>query len=280
VTSWHLRPAIELPLPRLAEIFAASFEAYLVPVSANVDAFATRLRSEHVDLAASLVAFDGEAPAGLALIARRGSTARVAAMGVVTAARKSGLGRTLLDATLEQARARGERRVLLEVIEQNLPARALYERSGFVTTRRLVGFRAPPLANESEAPPPPTALEERPLEDLVRAYLAEADPDLPWQLAPATIAAAASPALAFALDSALALVEVLPAAVVVRALVVPRNRRRAGRATQLVQALRARFPDRALRVVPIVPEGLVGAMPARVGAVLDELAQLELAREL
>ena len=32
----ELRAAIELPLPRLAEIFAAGFEAYFVPVSAEV----------------------------------------------------------------------------------------------------------------------------------------------------------------------------------------------------------------------------------------------------
>lgn len=274
--TWTLRPAIELPLPRLAEVFAASFEAYFAPVSGDVGALATRLRSEHVDLAASLVAFDGDAPSGLVLLARRGSTARVAAMGVVTAARRRGLGRVLIDATLDQARACGARRMILEVIEQNLPARDLYARTGFAVTRRLVGFRAPPLANDIEAPPP----EERSLDDLVNTYVAEADPKLPWQLAPATIAALAPPAQAFSLGSAIAAVDVLPAAVVLRALVVPHDRRREGHATQLVRALRARFPDRALRVVPVVPEGLAGSMPARVGAALDELAQLELAYDL
>jgi GNAT superfamily N-acetyltransferase len=269
--TWTLKPAIELPLPRLAELFAAGFEGYFVPVSGDAGAFATRLRSEHVDLAASLVAFDGDAAAGIALLARRGTTARVAAMGVVTAARGRGLGRVLIDASLDQARARGARRMLLEVIELNQPARALYARAGFAMTRRLVGFRAPPLAE------PPSELEERPLDELVSSYVAEADPELPWQLAPATIAALTPPTRAFALGPALAAVDVQPATVVLRALVVPRPCRREGRATQLVRALRAHFPDRALRVVPIVPEGLVGAMPARVGAVRDEMAQLELA---
>lgn len=273
-TSLALRPALELPLPRLAETFAAGFEGYFVPVPGDVGAFATRLRGEHVDLAASLVAFDRDEPVGLALLARRGSIARVAAMGVATRWRRRGLGRVLLDASVEAARARGARRMILEVIEQNLPARELYVRSGFAVTRRLVGFRAPPLAL------PPAGLEERPIEELVNLYLAEAGPDLPWQLAPATIAAAAPPAQAFALGSALALVEVVPATVVLRALVVPRQSRREGRATQLVHALRARFPDRTLRVVPVVPESLAGGIPARVGAALDDVAQLELAREL
>ncbi|HTL36034.1 MAG TPA: GNAT family N-acetyltransferase [Kofleriaceae bacterium] len=274
-----LRAAIELPLPRLAEVFAAAFEAYFVPISAEVGPFAMRLRAEHVDLAASLVAWDGDAPVGLALVARRGSSARIAAMGVVAAARNRGLGRVLLDAAVEQARARGERRMILEVIEENAPARALYERNGFTLVRRLVGFRAPPLggpANEGEH----AALEERPVEELVRMYVAEADPALPWQLAPATIAAAAPPTRAFALGSAVALVDLVRGALVVRALVVPAHDRRQGHATRLVHALRARFSDRALRIVSIVPEGLLGQLPARVGAETDPLTQLELVREL
>lgn len=274
---WHLRSAIELPLPRLAELFAEGFQGYFVPVGADVDAFARRLRSEHVDLAASLVAFERDTPVGLALVARRGTTARIAAMGIATAARTRGLGRMLVDAMLEQARARGERRMILEVIEQNHPARVLYERAGFTKMRRLVGFRAPPLATATDVPP---ALEERPLDELVRMYMREADDDLPWQLAPATIAAATPPTQAFALGSALALVDVSPATVVLRALVVPHADRRAGRATSLVRALHARFCDRALRAVPLIPEDQIGSLSARVGGALDEMTQLELARDL
>lgn len=279
-SSFELTSAIELPPPRLAQIFAASFEGYFVPVSADVGAFATRVRSEHVDLAASLVAFEGGEPVGLVLLAGRGATARIAAMGVVPSARGRQLGRVLLDAAFAQARARGHVRMILEVIEQNAPARALYERNGFAVKRRLVGFCAPALASEGVTPPPVDELVERPLEELVRTYLAEADPALPWQLAPATIAATIPPSRAFSIDQALALVEVLPASVVLRALVVPRHLRRRGHATRILHALRARFADRALRVLPLVPEDLVGTIPERVGAVLDELAQLELEREL
>jgi ribosomal protein S18 acetylase RimI-like enzyme len=257
------------------------------------------MRSEHVDLAASLVAFDGATPVGFAVIARRGMVARVAAMGAVAAARNRGLGRALLDAAFQQARARGERRIVLEVIEQNAPARALYTRTGFVVARRLVGFRAPPLANEDarqvgersiderrvderlvEQRSIHDQLEERPLDEVVRAYLADGDPSLPWQLAPATIAAMTAPTRAFALGPARALVDVLPAAIVVRAVVVPSDVRRRSHATHLLRALRAHFADRTLRVVPIVPEAIVGELPARVGATLDDLAQLELARDL
>lgn len=104
VSPFELTSAIDLPLPRLAQIFAASFEGYFAPVSADVGAFATRLRAEHVDLASSLVAFENGEPVGLALIARRGSTARIAAMGAVPAARGRKLGRTLVEAACAEAR--------------------------------------------------------------------------------------------------------------------------------------------------------------------------------
>lgn len=180
---------------------------------------------------------------------------------------------------MRRSRASWQRRIHSEgslgLIENNAHARALYEHAGFVLTRRLVGFRAAPLATEIE-----TSLDERRVEDVVRAYLREADPDLPWQLAPATMMAAAPPTRAFALDEAFALVDLAPAAVVVRALVVSREARREGRATRLLRALRARFPARALRIAPIVPQGLLGEVPARAGMELDPMAQLELVRDL
>ena len=46
-------------------------------------------------------------------------------------ARGSGLGRALVDAAIERARERGCRRIELDVNEDNSPALALYESSGF-----------------------------------------------------------------------------------------------------------------------------------------------------
>lgn len=53
-------------------------------------------------------------------------------------ARRQGVGRALVDHLLADARARGARRVTLEVRHDNVAARALYERLGFVclATRR------------------------------------------------------------------------------------------------------------------------------------------------
>ena len=53
-------------------------------------------------------------------------------------ARARGVGRALLEAAELQARAAGLRYMSLMVTEENGPARALYERAGFVTERRMM----------------------------------------------------------------------------------------------------------------------------------------------
>jgi len=54
-------------------------------------------------------------------------------------ARRSGLGRALVDAALERARERGCKRIELDVNEDNVPARALYEACGFLTEPKPPG---------------------------------------------------------------------------------------------------------------------------------------------
>lgn len=53
-------------------------------------------------------------------------------------ARGHGAGRAMLEAAEALARSSGMRYVSLMVTEDNTPARALYERSGFVTERRMM----------------------------------------------------------------------------------------------------------------------------------------------
>jgi ribosomal protein S18 acetylase RimI-like enzyme len=54
-------------------------------------------------------------------------------------ARRSGLGRALVDAAIERARERGCRRIELDVNEDNVAARALYEARGFLTEPKPPG---------------------------------------------------------------------------------------------------------------------------------------------
>jgi hypothetical protein len=76
------KPASDHPTSDLVQLMNLSFEDYLVPVRFEPSQFLTMLRKDNVDLDASRVLLaDGE-PSGIALIARRGWTCRLAAMGV------------------------------------------------------------------------------------------------------------------------------------------------------------------------------------------------------
>src|SRR5215831_9509993 len=120
----------------LATILAAGFEDYLIPVRFDPAAVARRIASEAIDAEASQVYFRGGRTVGIILVARRGWTSRIAAMGVNLAVRKGGLGRQMLDDALKAARERGDRRMLLEVFAQNEKAVSLYRHAGFTVRRR------------------------------------------------------------------------------------------------------------------------------------------------
>jgi ribosomal protein S18 acetylase RimI-like enzyme len=92
-----------------------------------------------------LIAEDGAVPVGFLLLlydvpdeVTLTEQAFVAYTAVEPFARGHGAGRALLDAAEGYARARGLRYVSLMVTDDNAPARSLYERSGFVTERRMM----------------------------------------------------------------------------------------------------------------------------------------------
>ena len=134
--------AAELGHGELAQLFGRAFAGYLVPIRATPAAMELRNRIEHVDLFASPVALAGGAPVALALIARRGRRSRIAAMGAAIEARGTGVAQALLARVIDDARARGDDALVLECIASNERALRLYRRAGFITTRRLVGWRA------------------------------------------------------------------------------------------------------------------------------------------
>src|SRR3712207_3956452 len=101
--------------------------------------FNARFRRESLDLRASRVLMEGERPIALILVARRGWTARIAAMGIVPSHRARGLGRHALGEVIDDLRRLGDRHLLLEVIDTNEPAVRLYRSLGFETRRRLIG---------------------------------------------------------------------------------------------------------------------------------------------
>ena len=109
------------------------------------------------------MAFDDDETVGLANLAVRGERAWIGGIGVIPSARRRGIGRALMEAVLEEAPPT----VTLEVIEQNEPARRLYEQLGFVTRRTLEVWTLAAEVGAAEV----RDVEPRPL----------GQPDLPWQ---------------------------------------------------------------------------------------------------
>jgi GNAT superfamily N-acetyltransferase len=132
-----LTTATGISLPGLAELFNRVYEGYEVPL--HVDAGAVTFMLEAFDLAPerSRIAWRDERPIGLAMLAVRGTRAWVGGMGVATEARRGGVGEQLMRALLDSAREAGAKRIQLEVLEPNTRARALYEKLGLRTFRRL-----------------------------------------------------------------------------------------------------------------------------------------------
>ena len=79
---------------------------------------------------------------GFILMRAVADEAEILTLAVRPAARRGGLGGRLVGEGVLAAAARGATRVVLEVAEDNLAARALYERTGFVEAGRRPGYYA------------------------------------------------------------------------------------------------------------------------------------------
>lgn len=268
---------LDFSLERSAEVFTRGFADYFVPIKGTVAFLAGAARTDSVDLAASRIAvLEGE-PVGASLIARRGWTSRLAGMAVVPEARKKGVGRAMMAQLLDEARARGERAMVLEVIEQNAPAVALYEKCGFRKVRRLTGHAGRPAV---DAAADAAALEEIDARELARIVSAHGLADIPWQLSAETLAHATPPARCFRLGpSALMIANPAAETVGIRALVTEAGARGGGHSLALLRAVMARFPGREWRASAIFPEEMGAAFTAA-GLVRTELSQWQMEMSL
>jgi ribosomal protein S18 acetylase RimI-like enzyme len=190
--NFELKPASDFPLPDLVALLNRGFEKYFVPVQFNLAAFLLLLRKDSIDLSASRVLLIDESPSGIALLARRGSASRLAAMGITEEMRGKGAGMRLMEALLHEARERQEHEMVLEVIEQNKPAVHLYQKYGFQIVRRLIG-----LVQKNTSQYETVDLQEIDLRDMGRLISQHGLLDLPWQLSGETIAQMTPPTRAY-----------------------------------------------------------------------------------
>lgn len=270
-----LKPAYDFPIPTLADLMTRCFEGYLVSINMTDAALHTMLRRDGIDLTASRALMKDNQPIGLALIARRGWTSRLAAMGITSDARNGGVGTWAMEQLLEEAKSRGEREMVLEVIEQNTAGVKLYEKAGFKKIRRLVGYKLETPHSESAH-----HLEEIDIRDLARQVTYHGMKDLPWQLSGTTIMQHTPPSRAFRLNDAYCLISDPEATdVAISSVLVKTRSRGAGLSGVLLRALFAKFPNKVWHVSPIYPEEM-GFIFEQVGMVRESLSQWQMSRML
>jgi ribosomal protein S18 acetylase RimI-like enzyme len=269
-------PALEYSFRDLADLLNQSFAGYFMDINFTPASTIQLVQRDGVDLNASqVVLYDGQA-IGCALIARRGWTGRLAAMGLASEHRGQGIGGWLLEQLLAQAQARRERAMVLEVIEQNEPAVRLYERAGFQRIRRLVGYRLSYPTGTSDP-----ALEEVDLREVARVLTYYGLPDLPWQLAGESLAQDSLPQRGHRLGAAYAAISDPDRDhIFLKALVVPLEAQGQEAATRLLRALIGRYPDKTWQVPILWPEELAPGLFKDLSFVRESLTQLQMRLDL
>jgi len=147
----EFRPSSEFSVADLASVFTASYEGYFIPFAVDEGQLSYMIDVFDLDLSRSIVAVDGERLVGLANLGRRGEKTWLGGVGVVPGHRGSGIGESLTRMLLDQAREAGAREMLLEVIVENAPAIALYEKLGFARTREFDVLTLAAASGRSEA---------------------------------------------------------------------------------------------------------------------------------
>ena len=277
---YSLSPASAHPIPALADLMTRSFEGYLVPINITEAVMHTMIRRDGIDLTASRVLTKDGEPVGIAFIARRGWTSRLAAMGITMNVRKDGAGTWTMEQLIAEAKSRGDREMLLEVIEQNTAGVKLYEKVGFKKMRRLVGYKLDTTSSPAAVPGGDVALEEIDIRELARTVTYHGLKDLPWQLSGATIMQYTPPARAFKLNDAYCLISNPEATdIAIHSVLVKARSRGAGLSAVLMRGLFAKFPNKIWHVSPIYPEEM-GFIFEHVGMERETLSQWQMSRLL
>ena len=265
------KPASDYPLPDLTQLLNLSFENYLAPVTFNLPQFLTMIRKDSVDLSASRVLIADDKPIGIALIARRGWTSRLAAMGIVQDMRGKGTGSWFMEKLIEEARDRKDHDMVLEVIEQNEQAAKLYQKCGFQNIRRLIGMIRKDASEIAK-----NSLEEIDLREAGALISQHGLTNLPWQLAGETIAHLNPPARAFRNGPALVVTSNPEAEhVVIWSLLVEPHARGKQLSVTMLKSLIAEHAGQTWHVPAIFPEEF-GKIFERAGFEKEELSQWQM----
>jgi len=263
--------ASSFPLPDLVKFLNRGFEGYFIPIQIELVDFLNMIRKDGIDLTASRVLIADDAPVGVALIARRGWTSRLAAMGIATEKRGMGAGSWFMGQLIKDACQRGEHEMSLEVIEQNEPAVKLYQKSGFQTVRRLIGLIRKDTVEEEKS-----TLQEIDLREMGLLISQHGLTDLPWQLSGESIAQMNPPARAYRKGPAyMAISNPDAERVVIWSLLVEEEARGNGLGTDMLKSVIAHHKGKTWHVPAIFPEEFESVF-TEAGFEREELSQWQM----
>jgi ribosomal protein S18 acetylase RimI-like enzyme len=141
---FDLIPASTFSYEELTEAYNHTRVDYIVPMPMNASKLREYVELYDVDLAASVVAVDGNEILGLAMLGVREGRGWITRLGVIRNNRRQGTGSGLFNHLLAQAQERDLTYLVIEVIADNLPAYNLFKSRGFTVTRDLLVLRRPP----------------------------------------------------------------------------------------------------------------------------------------
>ncbi|HSM70952.1 MAG TPA: GNAT family N-acetyltransferase [Anaerolineales bacterium] len=268
-----IKPASDYPTPDLGQLMNLSFEEYIVPIRLDDAQFQNMLRKDAIDLPSSRVLLVEGEPAGIALIAHRGSlrASRLAAMGLKKDLRGQGLGKQFMEKLIQDARDRKDQEMVLEVIEQNEPAVRLYQGFGFKTVRRLIG-----LVHQPEKQVAKSDFQEVNLREMGALISQHGLPDLPWQLSGETIALMDGSVCAYKHGEAYITISNPDAEhIVIWSLLVEPSARGKGLAVDMLERVIAHHAGKVWHVPAIWPEEF-GILFERAGFKREEISQKQM----
>ncbi len=144
--TYELTPASRFSTDELVDIYNAGRADYLVAMAMDAEALKTYVYTYDVDLDASVVVFDSQGqPAGIGLLGVRGDRGWITRLGIIPERRQGGMGMSIMQSLINVARQRQAHLIQLEVIQGNDAAHRLFQRCGFVETRRLAVVERPPV---------------------------------------------------------------------------------------------------------------------------------------
>lgn len=273
-TNFEHKSLIDYPLDEIASVVTHGFSGYFVPITVTKNVLLAMIRQYGVDLAASYMICADGSPMGTMLVGRRGGCSRVATMSVLPDYRGTGAGSYILNILIRDAHQRGEHSLVLEVIEQNEPALHLYQKFGFATVRRLVGYVKE--AEEKAEAKASVPLQEIEMTELARNVLCHGPADLPWQISGETLCNFNLPQRAYKLEAAyLALSDPERPEITIHSILVSKDARGRGQARRILAAARARFQNKKWKVPAICPEEY-GGLFEKLGFTQTEITQFQM----